>query len=165
MLKWFKVRAIFITVLVIASLVILNIAVNLYMDYITQNIIEEYNKKNQENTFLLESVIEHQNWSLALIRSILANRDFNGNLNHNETDFAEWYYSFKGTDDYWNIPDEQREVFDSIVEVNLDLYNSARMMKGAEKRENLLKIYNNITNPKLNELNENHPLCCLWCLA
>jgi methyl-accepting chemotaxis protein len=115
--------------------------------------IEEYDKKNQENTFLLESVIEHQNWSLELIQSILENKDFKGNLNHNETDFAEWYYSFKGTDEYWDIPDNQREVFDSIVEVNLDLYNSARMMKGAEKRKELLEIYNSVTSEKLAELN------------
>ncbi len=118
MLKWIKARAILITVLVIASLVIMNIAANLYMDYITQNIIEEYDKKNRENSFLLESLIEHQNWSLELIQSILENKDFKGNLNHNETVFAKWYYSFKGTDEYWDIPDDQREVFDSIVEVN-----------------------------------------------
>lgn len=149
MLKWLKARAILITVLVIASLVIMNIAVNLYLDLKTQKIIEEYDKKNRENSFLLESLIEHQNWSINLVQSILENRDFNGNLNHNETVFAEWYYSFKGTDDYWNIPDDQRKVFDGIVEVNLDLYNSARMMNGAKTREARFEIYNSVTAEKL----------------
>lgn len=154
MLDWIRARAILITVLLIAFIVILNIAVNLYMDFRTENIINEYDRKNIENNFLLESVIEHQNWSLVLIQSILTNREFKGNLNHNETVFAQWYYSFKGTDKYWDIDEEQRAVFDSIVEVNLDLYNSARMMQGLDRRGEILEIYNSITRPKLNELNE-----------
>jgi|GEM_PF-721953 len=152
-IKWFKEKKILLTVVTITTLALLSIVINLVFDWKNQTLLSDYSSKHQENLFLLNSVIKQQQWSNELLVSIMRNRDFKGELNHNETDFARWYYSYKGSSDYWDMDESLRKDFDSIGRVNQDLHNSARMMYGADKHEDKIEIFEQYTEKNQRKLN------------
>ena len=102
--------------------------------------------------FLRARYNDHLKWSGELIESIATGHEFTGELNHNETEFAKWYYSFSGTLPYYDLDPEQKKIFDKIGPANLRLHNTARLMNGVTTRTERLQIFNNQTKKYLVEL-------------
>ena len=109
---------------------------------------------SKTNMFLREKYSEHLVWSNDLAESIALNRNFTGELNHNETDFAKWYYGFSGTAEYWELKDEHRAVFDKIGPVNVNLHNSARMIYGEKTGQGKLTVFRNNTKKYLVQMDK-----------
>ncbi len=150
----FKEKKLLITVVLIVLLSLLNISAYIVLDWMNENLFKRYSDKQTENSFLLKSVINESRWSNRLLESILTNMEFDGELNHNETDFAKWYYSLKGTAKYWKMDDAAREVFDSLGRINQDMHNSARMMFGAGTQAEKIEIFKQYTVKSQNQLTE-----------
>ena len=115
-------------------------------------IISEYTVLQNNNQFIRERFSDHLAWANSLIESLATGKAFTGELNHNETEFARWYYSFSGTSGYWDLEKERKELFDKIGPANLDLHNTARKMNGTRNREEKLKIYTRETMHSLKTL-------------
>lgn len=115
-------------------------------------LISEYITLQGNNQFIRERFSDHLAWANSLIESLAAGWAFRGELNHNETEFARWYYSFSGTAEYWNLDRKRKEIFDRIGPANLDLHNTARKMNGRRSREEKLRIYTGETMHSLKML-------------
>lgn len=150
--KFFRNRAIIISIVLIVLLVILQSFINFFFESIRNESAENIFKLQKENVFLREKFIEHLTWANNLIESIAMAAEFTGELNHNETDFAKWYYSFSGSLEYWEMDEERRSIFDAIGPVNVDLHNSARMQFSAADWIETKSIYRQQTKTKLNEM-------------
>jgi methyl-accepting chemotaxis protein len=148
---WLKEKKLQISLIIIIILVFSQNIFSIIIDTKREAILKELNIINSNNQFLRDKYADHLAWSVELLESIVAGIDFKGQLNHNETDFAKWYYAFSGTRPYWDMDSERRSVFDKIGPVNLNLYNSARMMVD-ESREEKIRIYNTETKKDLKEM-------------
>ena len=145
---WIKEKRLQISMIVVILLVFCQNAATIFIDSKKNFILNDLQKIESNNNFLRDKYREHLSWSVELLESIVAGEDFKGQLNHNETDFAKWYYSFKGTGPYWDMDASRREVFDKMAQVNVDLFNSARMMFGETVKEKI-SIYNSETKKDL----------------
>ena len=143
-----KEKRLQISLIIVILLVFCQNAATLLIDIKKNNILNNVNKIENDNHFLRDKYFEHLSWSVELLESIVSGEEFKGQLNHNETDFAKWYYSFKGTTPYWDMDAGRREVFDKMGQVNVDLFNSARMMYSESVKEKI-KIYNSETKKDL----------------
>jgi len=149
--EWFKGKRLQLSLIFIIFMVLSQSVLTFIIDYKKESIFSELTEINNENQFLKDKYAEHLLWSSDLLESIATGGVFKGELNHNETDFAKWYYSLSGSRKYWNMDDERRSVFNQMGPANLNLYNSARMMYD-EPREEKLNIYNEKTKNILKEM-------------
>ncbi len=148
---WLKEKRLQISMIIIIGLIFCQNILIILLDIKRETILEELNAINRNNQFLKEKYADHLAWNVDLLESIVVGVNFKGQLNHNETDFAKWYYSFSGTRPYWDMDNERRSIFDKMGPVNLNLHNSARMMYGEDLGEKI-KIYNTETKKDLKEM-------------
>ncbi len=152
-LAWLKEKRLLLSLIVIILLVLSQSVLTFVTDIKREGIFNELSELNKNNQFLKEKYADHLLWSTELLESIATGSVFKGQLNHNETDFAKWYYSFSGSRKYWEMDNTRKSVFDKIGPVNLNLYNSARLMYD-EPREEKIKIYNSETKNHLKEMSK-----------
>ncbi|MFH0976378.1 MAG: methyl-accepting chemotaxis protein [Spirochaetota bacterium] len=148
---WIKEKKLQISLITIIIMVFAQNLFTIIIDIKRGYVLKELNIINSNNQFLREKYSDHLTWSVGLLESIATNKAFAGQLNHNETDFAKWYYSFSGTKEYWDMDDKRRKIFDNMGPVNLNLYNSARMMYDESQAEKI-NIYNQVTKNNLKEM-------------
>ncbi len=145
LLRRFKSASILISLATIALLVSVQNIMVFYFVSKKDSAVAEMLKVQDSNSKIRDGCIDFLAWKNELIESISSGREFAGELNHNETGLARWYYSFSGTAEYWEMDDERRGVFDSIGPANVDLHNTARMMFGARNAAERMEIYNSST--------------------
>ena len=148
----FKDRATLISIVLIISLVIIQNVINIALIYRKDLILQKLTAIEEHNQFVKQKYTDHVKWANALAESIAAGTEFRGELNHNETPFAKWYYSFSGSAEYWNMDNELRAVFDEIGPVNVDLHNTARQIYGVSSRNEVLKLYTENTKKHLEKM-------------
>ncbi|MBN2403342.1 MAG: methyl-accepting chemotaxis protein [Spirochaetes bacterium] len=145
---WIKEKRVQLSLILVILLVFCQNSASVLLDIKRDSVLNDLKKIESNNHFLRDNYFEHLIWSVELLESIVADVDFKGQLNHNETDFAKWYYSFKGSGPYWDMDTGRRQVFDKMGQVNVNLFNSARMMFGESFKEKI-NIYNNETKKEL----------------
>jgi methyl-accepting chemotaxis protein len=104
------------------------------------------------NVFLREKYNDHLLWANDLIESIVTGRRFEGQLEYNKTSFAQWYYSFSGSPEYWDMDDDRKKIFDAMGQVNVDMHNSARIIHDVKINGKKIDIYRSETKSKLGEM-------------
>ena len=89
--RFFRDRKLILSVILIVLFVSSQNIFNFFLNDRINELTEEIFLLQKENTFLRE-YNDHLRWANALIESIAEGREFTGELNHNETGFAKWYY-------------------------------------------------------------------------
>ncbi|MBN2042028.1 MAG: hypothetical protein JW864_18475 [Spirochaetes bacterium] len=151
-IRLFRNSGLIISLILIVFIVVFQNVSNFLFDIGKKELFESILSLQKENIFLKEKFNEHLIWANSLVESIAIGSDFEGELNHNETKFGKWYYSFSGSREYWEMDEERRDVFDAMGPVNVDLYNSARMQFSAAGKDEVLDIYTKQTKVKLTEI-------------
>jgi HAMP domain-containing protein len=141
-----------VSIVIIIILIFLQSLTTLLITFKKENLLRELIDLQKSNQFIRDKFSDHLEWVNALVESIATGETFRGQLNHNETEFARWYYSFSGTEAYWEMDDARRALFDRIGPLNLNIHNSARMMNGADSRSEKIRIYRDETRKNLEEL-------------
>ncbi len=142
-------KTLIISVSAIMGLVILYIIVIFMLIDGRDRVISEYRSIQNNNQFIRDRFNDYLRWTNSLIESLSTGDRFQGELNHNETPFARWYYSFSGSNGYWDLDEERKKVFDRMGPVNLALHNTARKMNGMSTRGEKLSIYTGETKQNL----------------
>jgi methyl-accepting chemotaxis protein len=152
-LAWLKEKRLLLSLVLIIILVLCQSVLTFVTDIKRESVFNELSEINKNNQFLKEKYADHLLWCTELLESIATGGVFKGQLNHNETDFAKWYYSFSGSRKYWDMDNTRKSVFDKIGPVNLNLYNSARLMYDEPHNEKI-RIYNSETKNHLREMSK-----------
>jgi methyl-accepting chemotaxis protein len=147
-----KGKASLVSVIIIIIMIFLQSLTTLLITHRKDSLLKELISLQKSNQFVRDKFSDHLEWVNELLESIATGEKFSGQLNHNETEFARWYYSFSGTEPYWEMDDERRALFDRMGPLNLNIHNSARMMNGADSKDEKILIYKDETRKNLEEL-------------
>lgn len=142
-------KTLILSISAIMAFVIVYIAVMFALIAERDRVITEYREIQTGNQFIRDRFNDYLRWTNSLIESLSTGAPFRGELNHNETPFARWYYSFSGSNGYWDLDEERKAVFDGMGPANLALHNTARKMNGMPTRGEKLSIYVNETKRHL----------------
>jgi methyl-accepting chemotaxis protein len=148
----FREKKIQLSILMIIIAIITQCSVSMYLSFKKDFLTAQLTRISKNNLFIQEKFSDHIKWAEELIESIAENKDFQGELDRNKTDFAKWYFSFSGSKEYWAQDDEKRTVFDKIGSANLNLHNTARMIYGADSQKEKLEIFTTQSRMYLNEI-------------
>lgn len=151
-LKKFRERALLASVVIIVLLIVAQNVIIFLLILKKDDLSNRHAKLQTNNLFLRARYNDHLIWSENLIESIATGSEFTGELNHNETKFARWYYSFSGTTAYYALDKERKKIFDQIGPSNLNLHNTARLMNGVATRKERLVIFRQSTKKYLGEI-------------
>jgi methyl-accepting chemotaxis protein len=147
-----KGKASLVSVIIIIILIFLQSLTTLLITHKKDTLLGELISLQKSNQFVRDKFSDHLEWVNCLVESIATGEPFRGQLNHNETEFARWYYSFSGTEAYWTMDEARRSLFDRMGPLNLNIHNSARMMNGADSKSEKILIYKDETRKNLEEL-------------
>lgn len=149
-----KIRSMGITISIVSIvlLVVIQNSIFFFFDYQKDKINKSISKQTGDIQFLNSRYLDQVLWANQLIESIAMGKKFAGELNHNETEFGKWYYGFHGTNEYWQMDETRRTIYEKIKIHNLNLHNSARKIYGVSDKEVAINIYIQETQYNLQKL-------------
>lgn len=147
MISFFREKRILLSIIAIIAVILIQCAFSFRLTFKKDSVYSELSAIQKNNTFLNETFVHYMRWAGELVESAAENKEFQGELDRNKTDFGKWYFSFSGTKEYWALDEERRSIFDKFGPADLNLQNTARMIYGADNRNEKMEIY--ITQSKI----------------
>ena len=136
----------------IILLIMIQGGVNHYFKKISENIADRTLELHNQTIFLKEKLIDHMSWTKDLLESIVEGNKFPGEIDYHLCDFGKWYYSFKESEEYFNLDIDRQQIIDSIEEPHIKLHQSAVKIKDTSDANQALNIYRAESKPAVQEI-------------
>jgi methyl-accepting chemotaxis protein len=136
----------------IILLIIIQGGVNNFIQKHHESITERTLELHNQTIFIKEKLIDHMAWTRDLLESAIEGKEFTGEIDHNLCSFGKWYYSFKESEEYFNLDPDRQQIIDSIEEPHIKLHQSAVKIKNTPDTNQALNIYRTETKPAVEEI-------------
>jgi len=123
--------------------------------------VDDITANHEQVEMFDQSEIDHLEWQNELADSIIAGQNFEGELDHTQCGFGEWYYDFRNSGAYEQASPEFRKTFEALEEPHRLLHASAAEIdeilgsRGEDENtrtEQALAVYRNETQPHIAEV-------------
>ena len=122
---------------------------------------EEVEGSMEQNNFIAEKEIDHLVWTNSLADTVILGQEFTGGLDPTKCSFGQWYYDFIESEEFEQLPQETKELINSMEEPHKDLHGSAQEIVSINReygtdteqgKELATQVYNNQTQKYLSKL-------------